>query len=137
MNTVTLKYTDPTAGVMSRTFYVLSVSGLDYPDSTIQWPAAQKSLLDGSTTEMMLAFRRVITIDFGVLPDLSDQGWLVGFCMGRNKIVENPDTMEDISVVLYGDTLQSIWLSDLEDIKKFAVKLKEAAVLTAAPSSWS
>ncbi len=137
MNTVTLKYTDPTAGLMSRTYYVKSISGLDYPDSTVQWPASQKQLLDGSTVEMVTAFRRVITVDFGFLPDLADQGWLVAFSLGRNKIIENPDTSENIGVVLYDDTFQSIWMSDLEDIKKFVLKLREAAVLVAAPSSWS
>ena len=137
MDTVILKYTDPTAGLMTREFYFRSLSGLDYPDSVGQWPGKQKQLLDGSAVEQLTAFRRIILIDFGVLTDISDQGWLVGFQMGRNRIVENPDNSEDVSVVLYSDTFQSVWLSEIEDIKKFSLKLREAVVHTSAPSSWS
>jgi hypothetical protein len=135
MTSVTLKYN---GGTTTKAYSVLGVRGLDDVDDLEFWPKIQHERLDGSMSENVKAFRRIITIDFGVILVKADRVWLVSFLIAPDKIVTCASPAEDVPVVLGNvDGMANEWIEGLEFARAFTLSFKETAVLGAAPAAWA
>jgi hypothetical protein len=135
VTSVTLKYG---GGATSKSFAVLGVRGLDDVDDLRFWPRLSHELLDGTMTETISAYSRIITIDFGVISEKADRVWLVGFLIASDKQITCASPAEDVSVVLdTPDGISSEWLDGLDFARAFTLRFKEKAVRTSAPAAWA
>jgi hypothetical protein len=135
MTSVTLKYS---GGGQTKTFTVLGVRGLDDVDDLRFWPRLQNELLDGTMTESVLGFGRIITIDFGVIEAKADRVWLVAFLIASDKQITCAAPAEDVAVVLGDvDGISNEWLDGLDFARSFTLTFKEKAINTTQPDAWA
>lgn len=65
--TIKLIYTHPTAGTTTDTLSALAIRGLSAPDEVEFIPPVQHRAMGGTLSDQFAGFRRVITLDLGVL----------------------------------------------------------------------
>lgn len=85
-DTVTLRYVK-SGTTYSQAFNVLSVRGYDDADSIQLVPPYQAELVDGSARSYFKGFRRVITIDFGVVASSVDRRTLLEFWQSNTRSI--------------------------------------------------
>ena len=135
MDSVTLKYD---GGGETKTFSVMGVRGLDDVDDLKFWPRIQNELLDGTMNEIVTKFRRIITIDFGVIETKADRVWLVLFMLAPDKVIVCASPSEDVPVVLADvEGMQNEWIDGLDFARSFTLSFQEIAVNSTAPDAWA
>jgi hypothetical protein len=128
METVTLGYTTST-GSFEVEMNVLSVRGFDAPDEWELFPPLQRCLLNGSIDEKITGYRRVITIDFGVIADSTKQAQLFAFIRNSARTVTYHGT--ELSVAISGiETYANEWIDGTKIARRYVLKCKEKAVQT-------
>jgi hypothetical protein len=120
---VTLEYTD--ASTTSRAFTLLSMRGVDNFDE-VQWAGQQFTHLDGSLTEEIVGFKRVFTLDFGVLTSLSDARFLLSFCAAPFKRIYFSSIVS--SVTLDEPRMSFEWESDVQTGRRLVLRLVETVM---------
>ena len=135
MDSVTLKYD---GGGETKAFSVMGVRGLDDVDDLKFWPRIQNELLDGTMNEIVTKFRRIITIDFGVIETKADRVWLVLFMLAPDKVIVCASPSEDVPVVLADvEGMQNEWIDGLDFARSFTLSFQEIAVNSTAPDAWA
>jgi hypothetical protein len=130
MGLVTLKY-----GATEKEFTALSVRGLDDVDEVRFFVAENCELPDGSLFQRIPAFRRVITIDLGVLLVKSDRVWLSDFMDSSDKHIIYGT--EDVPVVLEDpEGYENEWPDGLEAARYYVLKLEEMNARATVPDMW-
>jgi len=127
MEQVTLKYTK--AGVpTTKTLNVKAVMGVDSPEDIELFPGDQHDMLDGAVEDDIVAFRRRVMIDFGVVDALSDQLAILDFVLDKNRKITF-GAYSDLPVAL-GDPkgYAAKWLDGFKSSKKFVLTLRQATV---------
>lgn len=127
---VTLKY-----GSESQSFDEVSIRGLDDVDSVKFFVVADEVLIDGSLHQEVLAFRRVITLDLGVILNKTDRVWLRGCFLSDDKHVVT--TGEDVPVILSdAGTFDNEWIDNCELARYYVITCEEKNARDYVPSSW-
>ena len=119
METITLKY-----GANQQDYRVKSVKGLDSPDEIELWPAIQDELLDGILDDDILGYRRIVTIEFGVIDDDALKAFIVNFMISSQKILIY--NAEEVQVSMYdpkGYTYE--WREDIKFASALTLRFKE------------
>jgi hypothetical protein len=134
---VTLKYIQG-ANSYSQYFVPLSAKGWDAMDEIEFFPAVQQKLLDGKETVQNAGFRRIFTIDLGVITDSSLLLYLVNFAMGGlnlcQQFIDSGDGLGFVSVVLENAQTQlSDWLDGVQFAKHIVLRLHESIIRTTWP----
>lgn len=131
MDSVVLTYgSSPT----SKTYKVLGVRGADDFDEIEMHNAFQNTADAGELFENFDSWRRIITIEFNVMPLQADRTFLFNFMFAMNtKVIEyNGQTIE---VVSYSpDGFQNEWIDNIKTAKKFTLRFKEKTSLTTVPA---
>jgi hypothetical protein len=106
---ITLQYT-ASGSEFTRIYEVAYLKGFDDPDE-FQIFGVQNRYLNGSIDEQILGFRRVITVDFGVLQDYTDKEFLSRFIANPDREIRRNDPIaiatesDDLLLAENGDTL--------------------------------
>jgi hypothetical protein len=79
---VTLKY-----GSSTRTFDEVGLRGFDDPDEVRFLMFQNRVLPDGSIYQRIPAFKRIITLDLGVVADKRLRVWLNNFILSGTKVI--------------------------------------------------
>jgi hypothetical protein len=92
---VTLKY-----GSSSKDFEEIALKGFDDPDEIKFLLFRNKIMPDGSVYQSIPAFKRVMTLDLGVIQSKPDRVWIHNFLMSDTKVIsylgiELPVDLED------------------------------------------
>jgi hypothetical protein len=119
METITLKY-----GANQQDYRVKSVKGLDSPDEIELWPAIQDELLDGILDDDILGYRRIVTIEFGVIDDAALKAFIVNFMISPQKILIY--NAEEVQVSMYdpkGYTYE--WRENIKFASALTLRFKE------------
>lgn len=89
MATAKILYTDPEiATLVTKTVTVLATKGWGRPDDFQFFPALQHRYLSGDIKEQFAGFRRRITIDFGVVADLTSQKQILYFLLDPDRQIQ-------------------------------------------------
>jgi hypothetical protein len=79
---VTLKY-----GSLTKDFEEIGLKGFDDPDEVKFLMFQNKVLPDGSIYQSIPAFKRVMTLDLGVIQSKPDRAWIHNFLMSDTKVI--------------------------------------------------
>jgi hypothetical protein len=122
VDTATFEYD----GTTTRDFGVLSLRGFDNPEEVII-VGVQHRLLDGSFSESIRGFNRVVTLDLGVLSDRDDRNYLLEWSRSEERQIR-----------FAGDTvyaaledplrLQNEWLENLNFARRFVLRVIDSSV---------
>ena len=88
-----------------RTFSILRLRGLEYPDECEFVPGLQFVAPDGTIIESIVGFRRIITVDIGVLNESADRAFVLNFLANRQRWVtlSTTGTIDEIVEILTED----------------------------------
>ncbi len=129
--TVTLLF-DKNSTTYQRDFLLQSARGLDDFDSARIIGKLHKHR-DGSFSETIRGFNRIMTFDFGVLEDFVERQFLFDFAMQTTREIRYQN--ETIYPALGDPTrFENEWLNDLQIGKQYVVRFVERTVRTAWPS---
>lgn len=131
MQTVTFKYF---SGVLySRSFYVLSIRGFDNPDEWQLEPQIQIYLSDFSLQSYFRGFRRIVTINCGVIQAHADRLFLEQFLQSNARSIVYGGIEQTFS--LDNPTHYSVqWLNEFQYARSFEIRLIEDSIRTTWPS---
>ncbi len=124
--TVELRYASG-GGTAAATLPVLAVRGYDEPDEWELYPPVQRTLLDGTIDEKITGFRRIITIDFGVLGEPAQRAALFAFLRApaRSICYHGAETAVAIDGL---DTYANEWIDGIGVARRYRVRLKEKQI---------
>ena len=129
---IVLKYYN--AGWISRSYSALSVRGLADPDEA-QIVGVQHDYRNGGVEEEILGFKRVATVDFGVLQDADDREHILNFLIHEQRSIET--TSETANVALFEpERFQNEWLDEIRLRKRFILRLIDSEIFTSWPSGY-
>ena len=121
MDTLTFAY-----GTETRQFNPLLIRGFDHPDECII-VGIQHELLNGSFSEQIRGFLRVLTIDLGVLNDRDDRNFLLDWAETETRQIRWGDdvvfaTLED------PERLASEWFENLSFARNYTIRVIDNSV---------
>lgn len=132
MASITLKYQ---SGVQSLTLNVMWIKGhAEFEDVEFHNSLQNKSD-DGVYYEMIDAYRRVITINFGVVLDSGNRAFIVAWMLDRTRTVTYLGS--EIAVVPYDDKgFANTWWNNLSFAKALTLKFRERNTTVASGSGY-
>lgn len=129
MDTITLTYTPFGGTLTSKGFNVNAVRGLDDPDEFAFFPALQHNYLDGTIEDQIKGFRRIITIDFGVIADRNDRIAILNFILDNGRKLSYGSPAKEVFVMLDDPSgFSNNWLDSSALGRHFVLKLKEKTI---------
>ena len=145
MNTITLKYFVPASGGSGgneyvRSFPLLAMRGVDDPD---EFRIVGQQYVDpaGEISEQIIGFKRIMTLDFGVVSanldgGFEDRKFLHAFLISEvRRIAYNLGAGEEWHVELYEpEQFSNEWLDDSMFARRFVLRLIDKGVLQIFPS---
>ncbi|HEY4611502.1 MAG TPA: hypothetical protein VII11_00795 [Bacteroidota bacterium] len=139
--TVTLKFNHPVSGATSTTIAVNAVRAVSEPDEFELFPGIQHHYLDGVVEEQTKGFRRVITVDFGVIQNPAQRMYLLYFLLDSARAIDYDDGAGneelDIAVALDNPSgYANEWLDDVQFGKRYVLRLRERSVRQQFPAPW-
>lgn len=137
MDTITLKYVDTSNVAHSQTFNALSVRGFDDPDKVQLVPPYQPEKLDGSLQSYIKGFRRVITVDLGIVASSVDRRTIQSFLWANTKSLVYRGSQiysEEVFVNLQDVSgFRNEWMWDFEGARYFVLEIVESRIRTIWP----
>jgi len=114
---VTLKY-----GTLSRDFEEVGIKGFDDPDEVKFLMFQNKVLPDGSIFQRIPAYKRIVTLDLGVLQEKRDRVWIHSFLASGTKVIsylgiELPVDLED------AETYANEFWDNCETLRYYVLRL--------------
>ena len=140
MNTITLKYFVPVSGgpggnEYARSFPLLAMRGVDDPD---EFRILGQQYVDpaGEISEQIIGFKRIMTLDFGVVQSFDDRKFLHAFLSSEpRRIAYSLGVGEEWYVELYEpEQFSNEWLDDSMFARRFVLRLIDKGVLQIFPS---
>lgn len=111
--------------------------GLDDPDQVEFFPAIKNEYIDGGEETLYKAFRRLFTIDLGVVADRSNRLALLYWMIDNNRTIDyNTGSYSEagLSVVPKDEKgFQNVWLNGFVGNRHIVLDLKESSVRTTFP----
>src|SRR5574343_717216 len=138
MPSITLNYVDSTGSAYTQTFSAYAVKGFDALDDIELFPNLQHSYLDGSFEDQNKGFRRLFTIDLGVLRTQTDRKYVLDFLRPNSKTVtysHDSITETALDVVNNFENIQSEWIDGVEVGRRTIIYLKERYLRTSYPTT--
>lgn len=131
--TITLKYLS--GGIeYERSFSLLALRGVDDPD---EFRMVGQQYVDpaGEITEQMIGFKRIMTLDFGVVQSVEDRIFLQRFLTSETRrIAYDLGAGEEWYVELYEpERFSNEWLDGSIFGRRFVLKLIDKGVLQIFP----
>jgi hypothetical protein len=132
VETCTLKYIDYSNVTKQQTFNILSAKGFDEPDQVQLFPPIQNKKLDGTIDEQIKGFRRVITMDLGVVASSVDRKTVNEFLESQTKSIIYQGSQVEAEEVFVN--LQDIsgyenrWLYDCSLAKYYTLQVLESRI---------
>ncbi len=121
----------------SKTLSVLRVKGFDDADEVEYHNVFQNTSDDGTIYEYADGYRRIITVDFGVIQNKIDRIFLHDFVRARNTKKISYGNESNLAVVLHDmEGFSNEWIDDVEVAKNYVLRLKEKNLRTVNPSYW-
>jgi hypothetical protein len=129
-------YVDDIRAFIGRSYSTLGCRGVDDPDEVIYSPGTAYTGLDGSKYEVIVAYQRVATVDFGVVSTKTDRLFLHTFHSQSDKCIYYNN--EECSVVNdKPDAHANEWIDGFVYGRSFTVRFIEQTSRTTDPPSWS
>lgn len=131
MASVTLKYVDSVGATRSATIGILSIKGFADPDSVMIWPPVINKYADGSIQSQFKGFRRVITIDFGVVESAADREFIRAFLIANTRSVyyyENNVGGEEIIVAHDLTDYENEWKENASQFRNYKITVVEKVI---------
>lgn len=139
LNTITLKYFVPASGGSGgneyvRSFPLLALRGVDDPDE-IRIVGQQYSDPAGVLSEQIIGFKRIMTLDFGVVQSFDDRKFLHAFLSSEpRRIAYSLGVGEEWYVELYEpEQFSNEWLDGFSLGRRFVLRLIDKGVLQVFP----
>lgn len=133
MTTLTLKYFSG-GTEYTRSFNLLAMRGVDDPD---EFRIVGQQYVDpsGQITERLIGFKRIMTLDFGVVQSFSDRKFLQEFLSSETRrIAYTLGAGEEWYVQLYEpERFANEWLDGMMFGRRFILKLIDKGVLQIFP----
>ncbi len=130
----TIYIDDVVAGVGTTYSNVMSIRGVSTNDDIEYWPPIQNQYLDGSLSESISSFRRVVSIDFGVVTRAQAIYFNLFMLASEKRIVAEED---EVTVVLgEAGRFSLTWLDNFDGARAIIMSFKEANMRTTNPPSW-
>ena len=127
---ITLRY-----GGSSQAFTVQGLTGFDDVDEIGFVVGMDGKGLDGTHPQSILAFQRIVTIDFGVILDKTLRTWLAAFALSNDQHVIY--ATEDMPVVLETpNAIADIFVDGFQNARQYIWKFIEAIPRRGLPISW-
>ena len=137
MPSITLKYVDTASLTYQQTFSALSVKGFRAGDGHVVVPGVYVGLLNGSIRKKQAGFRRVFTLDLGVITTAATLEFLGGFLASETQYLTftyDSTTETDLRVVDRHEEYEAGWINNIEIGRQILLRLEEANSRTAYPS---
>lgn len=129
-------YIDDVVAFVGNDYSVLGIKGVTEPESIVYWPPITDMLLDGSSYEKIIGYKRLVTVQFGVVSTKSDRVFISTFCRNATKRIFYSN--DEVEVVLQSAAgIEADWLDGVDFAKAFTLRFIEKNVRTADPPSWS
>jgi hypothetical protein len=115
----------------------ISVRGIDDFDDVQYINPVQNQSDNGTLYDLKDGFRRVITIDFGVVLTKSDRIFINDFLYNSTyrAITHGSETIQVVPADGAGHS--NVWLNNTHLGRSYTLRLLEKTALTASPSSWT
>lgn len=121
METVTLTYA---SGATTQNFQVLAIRGHDDYDEVEFHNSFSNTTDDGVVFENVDSVRKIVTIDFPVIPLQADRTFIINWLLDRTRTINYAGT--DMAVALYDSNgFASEWIENIKFSKKFTLKFKQ------------
>lgn len=111
----------------SKSYNVLSIRGLDDPDEFALWPGIQNRNLDGTITENIQGFQKIVTVEAGVIQVYADRTFFLNFLKSPIRMISFVSSAGSFSL-LDPSGFENQWLYDCSLMRAFTVKLIETTV---------
>lgn len=137
---ITLKYFVPASGgsgsnEYERSFPLLAMRGVDDPD---EFRIVGQQYVDpaGAISEQIIGFKRIMTLDFGVVQSFDDRKFLHAFLTSETRrVAYDLGAGEEWYVELYEpERFSNEWLEDSIFGKRFVLRLIDKGVLQNFPT---
>lgn len=131
MATIRLKYIDSAGAIQTETVEIVSLRGFDDPDSVSFVPPILYSFIDGTRRTAFRGFRRVIYVDFGVIPDESAHRAILAFMQSDTRSVFYNSVglgYEEIFVLPQQSEYENEWLDECRIGKRYVLQLTENVI---------
>lgn len=130
MATLALRYAGDSGLIETRVMPFNSIRGLNDPDKFELVPPVIAEHSDGYLRTHFVGFRRIITIDYGVLQDRDVHEFLLSFLKAERKSIAYFDSphYEDFFVVPTDPRFESEWVARCKLGKKFVHELAENVI---------
>ena len=130
MDTVTLKYS---SGSLSAVLPFILLRGLDDGDEIQGHNAFMSTSDDGTLYPNVDAFRRVITLDLGVVPVQANRDFVFAWATSKDATIAS-GAIADLGVVLEDVTkFMNTWLNNVKIGKSYPIRLLEKTAWTSKP----
>ena len=132
MDTLSFTYLD-SGTARSKDIDVLSLRGWSDPDEFENF-GVQHSFLNGGVQETLIGFRRIVTIDFGVIQDEATRIYLLYWMLASNKSITYSSDTAHFALLDFGRYANE-WLESCELGRQFVLTLAETDIRTTMPTS--
>lgn len=134
MATVTLAYTNKSGTSYSKAYAsVRTVRGLDRADEWENYGLQQKSL-DGDVTETFLGFRRIFTVDLGVISDADERAFIAHFLIAPTKSITYSNATYNV-VLVDPSKFANEWMESTHLGRRFILHLAEQNIRVTLPTA--
>lgn len=140
MPSITLRYGASTTQTFSN---ALACKGFLPMDHQVMFPDLRPVYLDGSVRKKQVGFRRVFTLDLGIITDASVLNFLGLFLNSEEQYISSFQytayggtvTETDVRVVDAHPEFESVWESGVEIGRHIILRLEEADIRVGYPTA--
>jgi len=133
VDTLTFTYINTAGTSSTKNIDVLSLRGWTNPDEFENF-GVQQSYLNGTIQERFIGFRRIVTIDFGVINDRDERIHLLYWLLAPNKSITYGSDTAHFALLDFGRYANE-WLESCELGRQFILSLAETDIRTTMPTS--
>jgi len=130
-------YIDDITVTQATQLNILSMKGLDDPDSYSFFPAIRNDYLDGSIDTQFQAFRRVVTIDCGVVQARADRLGILSFWMDNSRMINYTSSSASEAQLPFvpkdASGYSNTWEQNTKLGRRFVLNLDEPSTRTTFP----
>ncbi|HEY5614411.1 MAG TPA: hypothetical protein VIL52_00180, partial [Bacteroidota bacterium] len=116
----------------ARSFVVLNLRGFDEPDE-IRLVGVQHGYRNGIVEEQLRGFKRVMTVDFGVLATQLDRLFVLNFLKSANRQIRTASQLAHVALE-DPERFTNAWVEDIQHGSRFILRLIDQGVYRVFPT---
>ena len=116
----------------ARSFAVLSLRGFDEPDE-IRLVGVQHGYRNGILEEQLRGFKRVMTVDFGVLTNQLDWLFVLNFLKSANRQIRTASQLAHVALE-DPERFANVWIDDVQHGRRCILRLIDQGVYRVFPT---